>query len=101
MNLPKAIRAAVVHAAPIFIAATIFQPAQAQYGLMGPDGSIRQYGLLIDGPNPGRVLQDRLTLPINRRSIDSGSGSIYRGNLLESAPSPMRRIQLCMQIGIC
>ncbi|WP_341884142.1 hypothetical protein [Synechococcus sp. UW140] len=80
---------------------TAIQPAQAQYGLMGPDGSIRQYGLLIDGPNPGRVLQDRLTLPINRRSIDPGSGSIYRGNLLESGPSPMRRIQLCMQIGIC
>lgn len=82
-------------------AITAIQPAQASYGLMGPDGSIRQYGLLIDGPNPGRVLQDRLTLPINRRSIDSGSGSIYRGNLLESGPSPMRRIQLCMQTGIC
>ena len=77
------------------------QPVQAQYGSMGSDGSIRQRGVLIYGPNPVRVLQDRLTLPIDRLSIDLDHGSIYRGNVLESGPSPIRRIQICMQTGIC
>ncbi len=85
----------------IISAITAIQHAQAQYWLMGPDGSIRQRGVLIDGPNPGRVLENRLALPINRLSIDLDNGSIYRGNVLESGPSPMRRIQICMQTGIC
>ena len=78
-------------------------PAHAQqWGLLQPDGSIRnRYGLMMEGPNPGRMLRHRQTLPINRYSIDMGSGSIYRGGVLQSGPSPSRRMNICMQTGIC
>lgn len=78
-------------------------PAQAQqWGLLYPDGSIRdRYGLMRDGPSPSRLLNVQQTLPINRQSIDLGSGSIYRGGVLQSGPSPSRRLMICMQTGIC
>ena len=72
-----------------------------QWGLLQPDGSIRQRGLLLDGPNPGRILQQRLTLPLDRRSLDLHTGVIRRGGLLESGPDPSVRLQLCLQLALC
>ena len=82
---------------------TLIVPAQAQqWGLLYPDGSIHdRYGLMRDGPSPSRLLNVQQTLPINRQSIDLGSGSIYRGGVLQSGPSPSRRLMICMQTGIC
>jgi len=83
--------------------ATLTVPVQAQqWGLLYPDGSIRnRYGLMLDGPSPSRLLNVQQTLPIHRQSIDLGSGSIYRGGVLPSGPSPSRRLMICMQTGIC
>ena len=94
---------AVTSTAAGLIAPGTSTPVQAQqWGLLQPDGSIRnRYGLMIEGPNPGRILRQRQTLPINRLSVDVGSGSIYRGGLLQSGPSPSRRMNICMQTGIC
>jgi len=82
---------------------TLIAPVHAQqWGLLYPDGSIRdRYGLMRDGPSPSRLLNLQQTLPINRHSIDLGSGSIYRGGVLQSGPSPSRRLMICMQTGIC
>lgn len=94
---------AVTSTAASLIGIGVSTPAHAQqWGLLQPDGSIRnRYGLMIEGPNPGRILRQRQTLPINRLSVDIGSGSIYRGGLLQSGPSPSRRMNICMQTGIC
>ena len=94
---------AVTSTATSLIGIGVSTPVQAQqWGLLQPDGSIRnRYGLMIEGPNPGRILRQRQTLPINRLSVDVGSGSIYRGGLLQSGPSPARRMNICMQTGIC
>jgi hypothetical protein len=54
-----------------------------------------------EGPSPSRLLNLQQTLLINRQSIDLGSGSIYRGGVLQSGPSPSRRLMICMQTGIC
>lgn len=72
-----------------------------QWGLLQPDGSIRQRGLILDGPNPGRILEQRLVLPLDRRSIDLHTGTIRRGGLIESGPDPSIRLQLCLQLGLC
>lgn len=80
---------------------TLVEPAQAQWGLMYPDGSIRNRGVLVGGPNPGHILDDRLVLPINKSTIDLTSGSISRGNRLVGGPNPGRRLQVCMQTGLC
>ena len=82
---------------------TLTVPVQAQqWGLLYPDGSIRnRYGLMLDGPSPSRLLNVQQTLPIHRQSIDLGSGSIYRGGVLQSGPSPSLRLAICMQTGIC
>ena len=78
------------------------QPVQAQqWGLLYPDGSIRQRGVLIEGPNPGRIIESRLLLPNQQRTIDLNSGTISRGGIIESGPNPMLRLQICMQTGIC
>ncbi len=69
---------------------------------MYPDGSIRgRGGVILEGPNPSRILQDRLTLPTQRRSIDLGTGTIYRGGVIESGPNPSMRLAICLQTGIC
>ena len=86
------------------LAATAFSgSAQAQqWGLLYPDGSIRnRSGLMLEGPSPTRLLRYQQTLPVNRYSVDLGSGSIYRGGVLQSGPSPSRRLSICMQTGIC
>jgi hypothetical protein len=92
-----------VSACLLSAATSVMVPAQAQqWGLLYPDGSIRnRYGLMLDGPSPSRLLHVQQTLPINRQSIDLGSGSIYRGGVLQSGPSPSRRLMICMQTGIC
>lgn len=72
-----------------------------QWGLLQPDGSIRQRGLLLDGPNPRRILEQRLVLPLDRRSIDLHAGTIRRGGLIESGPDHSIRLQLCLQLGLC
>ncbi len=89
--------------AACLLAAASTTPALAQqWGLLYPDGSIRgRGGIILEGPNPGRMLQEQLTLPINRRSIDLNSGTIYRGGLIESGPNPSRRLAICLQTGIC
>ena len=101
MIFSRAITAAITIAAPFVIEASLVQPAQAQWGVMYPDGSIRNRGVLVEGPNPGRILNDRLVLPINRGTIDLNSGSISRGNVLVEGPNPGRRIRVCMQTGLC
>ena len=60
----------------------------------------RPVGILLDGPNPSRILQQQ-TLPINRHTIDPSSGTIYRGGIMQSGPSPPRSLTICMQLGIC
>jgi hypothetical protein len=80
---------------------TAVQPVSAQqWGVLYPDGSIRQRGIIIDGPDPYRILNERLTLPLNRRTFDPDSFSIYRGGILESGPNPMMRLRVCMQTGL-
>lgn len=81
----------------------VIGPAHAQqWGLLYPDGSIRdRYGLMLDGPSPSRLLDLQQTLPINRQSIDLNSGSTYRGGVLQSGPSPYLRLMICMQTGNC
>ena len=64
-----------------------------------PDVLIRQRRLLLDGPNPGRILEQRLVLPLDRRSIDLHTGTIRRGGLIESGPDPSIRLQICLQLG--
>lgn len=89
-------------AACLLAVAAIAQPAAAQWGVLYPDGSIRgQGGILLDGPNPSRILQQQMTLPINRYTIDPSSGTIYRGGIMQSGPSPSRSLAICMQLGIC
>jgi hypothetical protein len=89
-------------AACLLAATAIAQPAAAQWGVLYPDGSIRgQGGILLDGPNPSRILQQQMTLPINRYTIDPSSGTIYRGGIMQSGPSPSRSLAICMQLGIC
>lgn len=90
-----------VSATVVATTVTLVEPAQAQWGLMYPDGSIRNRGVLEDGSNPGRILNDRLVLPINRSTIDLTSGSISRGNRLVGGPNPGRRLQVCMQTNLC
>lgn len=90
-------------AACLMTSVSMAEPASAQqWGLLYPDGSIRgRNGILLEGPNPGRILDLGLTLPINTRSIDRHSGTIYRGGLIESGPNPGRVLSLCLQTGIC
>ena len=76
------------------------QPANAQYGVMYPDGSIHgPGGLLLDGPNPGRVLQQRQEPQLNRQYIDLNSGTIYRGGVMQTGPNPGLRNSICLQYG--
>ena len=76
--------------------------AQAQWGQLYPDGSIRgRGGIIITGPDPGRILNQQLELPTERRSIDIKSGTIYKGGLIESGPDPSRRLAICLQLAIC
>jgi hypothetical protein len=83
-------------------AASTVQPVSAQqWGLLYPDGSIRQRGVLIDGPNPARIIQQRTILPMNQQSIDLQTGIIRRGTIMQSGPDPSLRLQICMQTGIC
>ena len=85
----------------LLLTTALTSPVFAQWGVMYPDGSIRQRGLIIDGPNPGRVLREQMLLPTQRSSIDLNSGTIYKGGLINSAPSQLRLIQICMQTGAC
>ena len=87
----------------LLVGTSLIGPAQAQqWGLLYPDGSIRdRYGLMLEGPSPSRLLDLQQTLPINRQSIDLNSGSTYRGGVLQSGPSPSLRLMICMQTGIC
>lgn len=87
----------------LLMATALIGPAQAQqWGLLYPDGSIRnRSGLMLEGPSPSRLLQVQQTLPIQRHSIDLNSGSIDRGGVLHSGPSPSLRLMLCMQTGLC
>ena len=73
-----------------------------QWGLLYPDGSIRdRNGIILEGPNPSRMLEMQQTLPVNRLSVDLNNGAIYRGSLIESGPSPFRRLMICSQTGLC
>ena len=75
-------------------------PASAQYRVMYSDGSIHgPGGLLLDGPNPGRVLQQRQEPQLNRRYIDLNSGTIYRGGVMQTGPDPAFRNSICFQLG--
>lgn len=85
----------------LLLTTALTSPVFAQWGVMSSDGSIRQRGLIIDGPNPGRVLREQMLLPTQRSSIDLDSGIIYKGRLINSAPSQLRLIQICMQTGVC
>jgi hypothetical protein len=85
----------------LLLTTALTSPVFAQWGVMSPDSSIRQRGLLIDGPNPGRVLREQMLLPMQRPSIDLNSGTIYKGGLIDSAPSQLRLMQICMQTGVC
>jgi len=100
LSLHRALR---LSACALGAVTALISPVQAQqWGLLYPDGSIRdRYGLMLDGPSPSRLLNVQQTLPINRQSIDLGSGSIYRGGVLQSGPSPSLRLMICMQTGIC
>ncbi len=73
-----------------------------QWGLLYPDESIHdRYGLMLDDPSPRLLLDLLQTLPLNRQSIDLNSGSIYRGGIRQSGPSPSFILMICMQTGIC
>jgi len=72
-----------------------------QWGLLNPDGSIHRRGIVIDGPNPERLIQERMILPDNRHSIDLGNGIIRRGGIMQSGPNPNLRLQICMQTELC
>ena len=85
----------------LLLTTVLTSPVLAQWGVMYPDGSIRQRGIIIDGPSPGRVLRDQMLLPTQRSSIDLNSGMIQKGGLINSAPSQLRLIQICMQTGVC
>jgi len=75
--------------------------AAQQWGLLNPDGSVHRRGIIIDGPNPQRMIQERMILPGNRHSIDLNSGIIRKGGMMQSGLNPNLRLQICMQTGIC
>ena len=89
-----------------FIGLTVIATAPAvnaqQWGLLYPDGSIRDRNrVLLLGPSPSRMLDVQQTLPVNRLSVDLNNGAIYRGSVIESGPSPIRRLMICTQTGLC